>query len=94
MLSSGLQLIAHLPLALPPKSCCSLQDPGKAPKVEEATGAQPKLRKVALIVKLKKLMQEAEKGRSKNVPWAPFPVRGASTWLAGRPPSDALLPCL
>ena len=56
--------------------CRSLQDPGKAPKIEEATGAQPKLRKVALIVKLKKLMQEAEKESLKALPWARPPVRG------------------
>ena len=62
MLSSGWQLTAHLP-ALTVQSCRPLQDPGKAPKIEEATGAHPKRRKVALIVKLMKLMQEAEKGR-------------------------------
>ena len=72
-----------------------MQDPGKAPKIEEATGAQPKLRKVALIVKLMKLMQEAEKGRPKVLPWVR--VRGgpgwASAWLAGGPCLDAHLLC-
>ena len=68
---------------LPPYSSLpsSLQEPGKAPKIEEAKGAQPRLRKVALVVKLMKLMEEAKKGRPEALLSAQPPVRGGSSWL-------------